>query len=328
MPIKTLQRRGRQIGEIRIGMVVPTSNGKTRPTKLDAFRFTTKSVAIAEAVADLLGGEARPVELQHGEQTYEVITSATSLPVMVPPGDAVISQWNEMWRGGGCQRRCDGEIEQLSGEACKCPLDVEERINLSSKGNACKPTTRVNVMLPDLPDLGVWKLESHGYYAAIELGGAAEVLAHARNAGVIVPATLRLEQRQVKRGGETRKFAVPVLEIGATLREMTGLSSGQEIASALPPPPSPAREALGSGAPVVVVIADDEPIDAEVVEHDERSLAAVIVGMSDEGRSQLDQRLKKNNFPAVETLPLGGQRQVRRWIEEIKAEEAKGAPFE
>jgi hypothetical protein len=70
------------------------------------------------------------------------------------------------------------------------------------------------------------------------------LLAAAREQGVIVPATLRLEQRQIKRGGKTNKFAVPVLEIGATLRELTALESGRGIAASLPPPPV---AAIGTG---------------------------------------------------------------------------------
>jgi Recombination directionality factor-like len=86
------------------------------------------------------------------------------------------SQWYQMWSGGGCQRRCDGETEQLTQEPCKCPADPERRNALAKTGGACKPTTRVNVMLPDLPDLGVWKIESRGYDEA----NAAEVLAAVR----------------------------------------------------------------------------------------------------------------------------------------------------
>jgi hypothetical protein len=85
-PIKTLeaQRRGRQIGEVRLGATVPTANGGTRPTKLDTFRFTTKSPTIARAVAASLCGEAREATLANGDPTNEVITSVTELHVMVP----------------------------------------------------------------------------------------------------------------------------------------------------------------------------------------------------------------------------------------------------
>ncbi|NAZ73930.1 hypothetical protein GTQ99_00595 [Kineococcus sp. T13] len=252
MPINTLQRRGRQIGEIRIGMQVEgvTKNGKKimRPSKLEAFRFTTKSAVIAQAVADLFGGQAKAVVLLNNDSTHEVVTSVTEVPVMVPPGDNVVSQWMEMWSKGGCQRRCDGETEQLTQTPCKCPFDQEQRNALASKGNACKPVTRLNVMLPDLPDLGVWMISSNGWNAAQELGGTAEVLAAARAQGQIIPATLRLEQRQSVKGGETRKFPVPVLELRSTLRQMTALDAGGDITTALPPPPPQAQVAIGAGA--------------------------------------------------------------------------------
>ncbi len=236
MTINTLQKRGRQIGEIRIGIQVETKNGKKAPSKLDSFRFTTKSASVARAVAQLFGGDVRPVQLLSGANTYEVVTNVTELPVMVPPGDQVISQFYEMWSAGGCQRRCDGETEQLSRTPCICPADTDRRLELAQKGQACKPITRLNVMLPDLPDLGVWLLSSTGFNAAVELGGTADVLKAARDSGVIIPATLRLEQRQSVKAGQTRKFAVPVLELGTSLREMTALSSG-DISAALPPPP-------------------------------------------------------------------------------------------
>lgn len=247
MPIHTLQRRGRQIGEIRIGIQVKTKSGRMAPSKLEAFRFTTKSPTIAEAVAQLFGGTARPVELLNSDKTNEVVTDVTELPVMVPPGENVVSQWMELWSKGGCQRRCDGEIEQLTQSPCKCPFDQDQRNEMAKSGAACKPVTRLNVMLPDLPDLGVWLISSNGWNSAQELGGTAEVLAAARDKGQIIPATLRLEQRQSVKAGQTRKFAVPVLELGHSLRQMATLGAGNDITTALPPPPPQAVAALGTG---------------------------------------------------------------------------------
>ena len=156
MPIIDRQKKGHQIGEIRIGVLIRPEKGKPYPSKLDTFRFTTKSAHIAEAVATLLGGTARATTLNNGTSTYEVITDVTELPVMVPPGRAAISQWYEQWSAAGCARRCDGETEVLKNQPCVRPADQERRAELAKSGSACKPTTRLNVMLPDLPDLGVW----------------------------------------------------------------------------------------------------------------------------------------------------------------------------
>jgi hypothetical protein len=93
----------------------------------------------------------------------------------------------------------------------------------------------------------VWRLETHGFYAAVELAGAASVLETATRAGVIIPARLRLEEREVKRVGEpTKRFAVPVIEfvqtrIGDLVAE---LAPGAAPAS-LPSGVNPARLTAG-----------------------------------------------------------------------------------
>ena len=53
MALLDLQRRGQQIGRLRIGQQVQAANGKMRPSRLDTFRFTTGSHASAEAIAAL-----------------------------------------------------------------------------------------------------------------------------------------------------------------------------------------------------------------------------------------------------------------------------------
>lgn len=252
MPILDIQRRSQEIGRIRLGIKVPTKSGKMRPEKLTAFRFTTRSRLAADAIAETIGGEVRAwTDAPTGDQ-WEVITQATSIPVIVPPGDAALSQWYELWSGGGCQRRCDGRTEHRSQRPCMCPEDPAERQKLAAAGAACKPTTRVNVIIPDLPGLGVWRVESHGYNAAVELGGAAELLALARENGVMVPAVLRLEQRKTVRDGKTNLFAVPVLDIVPTFRQLTELTASAGIRAALPPAPVGARAITASSGAAAI----------------------------------------------------------------------------
>jgi hypothetical protein len=249
MPILDIQRRSQEIGRIRIGVKVKLPNGKIRPAKLDSFRFTTRSRHAADAIAATIGGTVNAWEDAPTGDQWEVLTDCTSLPVAVPPGEAALSQWYELWTRGGCQRRCDGVTEQKTQDPCLCPSDPQQRAQEAASGRACKPHTRVNVIIPDLPGLGVWRIESGGYYAAVELGGAAELLAAARAQGVIVPAVLRLEQRKVIADGQTKQFAVPVLDILPTLRELTGLTAGGGIAASLPPAPSGAKALTAAPAP-------------------------------------------------------------------------------
>ena len=248
MALKDLQRRTMQSGRIRLGIKVPTRNGKSRPEKLSTFRFTSGSRHGIEAIAALFGGEARPWEGAPTPGQWEVVTESTVIPVAVPPGDAAVSQWYEMWGGGGCLRRCDSEVEQITGGGCLCPADQMDRDTLSVQNPpaACKPVTRLSLIIPDAPGLGTWRLDSHGWNAAHELGGVAEFLAVVRERGVIVPAQLRLEERKTVRDGKTSRYVVPMLEVLPTLRELTTMQAG-DIRTSLPPAPV-AVAAITAGA--------------------------------------------------------------------------------
>lgn len=211
MPIVTLQRRLREVGRIRIGETVPTSNGKTRPAKLDHFRLTSRDQQIIEAAAQQYGGTVRPWTAPDGQQ-WEVKTTVDQMPVVVPPSEMAFSQYFEQWSAGGCKVRCDGEWDYLADKACHC--DPEKR--------ACAFHTRLSVMLPDLPGVGLWRLDTSGYYAATELAGVVDLCMAAAQRGQYLPARLRLEQRRVLRDGKTNKFAVPVLDVDVHPLSLTG----------------------------------------------------------------------------------------------------------
>lgn len=230
MPIIALQRRHHQIGRIRIGAQVPingtTKSGKpkTRPVKLETFRLTSSDKRAIDAAAALYGGEPHPWEEQEGQ--FEVITDTNELSIAIPP-DGELSQWYEQWSGGGCTRRCDGQWEQIGDQACVC--DPAER--------ECSPHTRLSVVLTDLPGMGMWRLDTQGWYAATELAGTINLLAAAADRGTFLPARLRLEQRQVKRPGQAvRKFAVPVVDLDVPLLQVPALISGGARAALGPAP--------------------------------------------------------------------------------------------
>lgn len=244
MPIIELQRRMRQLGEIRIGRVVDTGrvSQKTgrpimRPEKLDRFRLTSASKPLLEEVAALYGGQVQPwTPANGGPSEWEVFTDADRLPVLVPPRDPV-TQWYELYKGSKCVRRCDGVTEQKTDKPCLC--DPDQR--------ACQITTRLNVMLRDVPGLGVWLLTSHGYYAGTELPEVAEFLAATRG---YVDAWLAMEEKQVVRDtGEVARFMVPKLDVAVTPAQ---LLAGEGAVSRAAVEASEARAALVGNAPAAI----------------------------------------------------------------------------
>jgi hypothetical protein len=268
MSVLDIQRRGQQIGRIRVGEQVSTGKqdkdgrDKMRPSRLSTFRFTTQSRPSAEAVAELYGGTIRDWEGQ-----FEVITKHAAIGVTVPPRDQVISQFYEMWNKGGAIRRCDSQHEQISNGPCQCPHteNLRDEADVAAKAlersrlaglnppQACKLVTRISVMLPDLPGLGVWRLDTGSYYAAVEIGDSAALMQMARDKGVFLPAVLRIEHRSRVANGQTKKFPVPVLEVLATFRDLaTGAIERGGMVAQLPPAPGEQRRALTAGpAPAV-----------------------------------------------------------------------------
>ncbi|MFJ9037416.1 hypothetical protein ACIRF8_12615 [Streptomyces sp. NPDC102406] len=291
MPILDLQMRMRQLGEIRIGHVVAgvsaKGNAYTRPAKLDKFRFTSPSREILTSVAELYGGEVKPwTPANGGPSEFEVYSTANRLPVLIPPRDAV-SQWYELYAGSRCQRRCDGVTEQKSDRPCMCDPDDRE----------CAMTTRVNVMLRDVPALGQWLLVSKGYHAAVTLPPAAELLAQA---GGYVAGWLGMEEKTAIVKDKPARFKVPTLDVEIT---PAALMEGK-ITGAPAVAKGPERVAIAGGRPdyaalsAVAKTAGDvaalwkQAVDAK---HMDDALAAVLKARGEE--------LRAGESPATEDEP-------------------------
>lgn len=211
MPIRDLQQRHAEHGRIRIGRTVATSSGKTRPDKLDRFRFTSGDHGHIEALAQVYGGTA--AEWKNGTKAeWEVITDAKSIPVIAYRNS--VTQWMETWSGGGCVHRCDGYHNVLTDTPC----NPEDRAHRDAK-----PTTRLSVMLSDLESLGTWRLETHGWNAACELPAMAELAAFVSD---YVPARLVLQQRTAIKDGKTSQFVVPVLDLAITKQRLNQVLTG------------------------------------------------------------------------------------------------------
>jgi hypothetical protein len=278
-----------QLGRVRLG----EKSAKGAPVKLDRFRFTSASRVLLEAVAAMHGGKVTDWEGAPDEGYFQVTTDATRLDIILPPvysdedGSPTVpySQWFELWSGAGCQRRCDGITESLSGKPCLCDM---ARVKAGGNADVCKVTTRVSFMLPDLPGLGVWRIDSHGWNAAVELPGTLEVLAAAARDSRFIPAVLSIQARTKKSPGQpTKKFIVPVIELpDVTVRQLASgdvplainapvsRTAERPALPAAPPPPAegftqeaqPAfgdRPALPAGEPATPQI--DDPVEEKVV---------------------------------------------------------------
>lgn len=245
MAIKFLERQQkyRRLGRIRMGDKQPNSSGRgDHPSKLREWRITSPSAELLAAAAESYGGDVRRWEGAPGDgDQYELYTQSESLDVAIPPIldgapiTAAFDQHMEFWTKGGCARRCDGEVNSLDGSACVCPVNDVDRMKegrslaaIKEGRGTCAITTRLNVLLYRVPDIGIFQLVTLGYYAATELGGAVSILHQANAAGRPQPARLRIEARTSVKDGKTSNYIVPVLEL-PTLSMGMALGIGDAI---------------------------------------------------------------------------------------------------
>jgi hypothetical protein len=240
-----IQRRMMEVGRIRFGDVVAGREGKKPyPRALDKFRLTSASRAVLEAAAAIYGA-AKPVREWKDAPNpgmWELYTDSAELDIILPPvsssldGSATYpySQAWELWDGPTCARRCDGETAMvpkgrgLVEVACLC--DPERR----GQPGSCEIRTRISVMLPQLPGLGLWRMDTGGMNAAAYLPGTLQLLAMAAARGRYLPCKLRLEHRSSKRPNdkgeiETHRFVVPVLDPGITPGELMAMTGPETM---------------------------------------------------------------------------------------------------
>jgi hypothetical protein len=224
-----VQRRLVEIGRIRLG----EKGTKGEPKKLSKFRLTSASRNVLEAAARVYGGTVRSWQGAPDEGMWELFTETDTLDIMVPPVLNAYSQYYEEWSGGTCNLRCDGRWDSINEVECA-----------HGDHEGMKVTTRVSVILPKLPGLGVWRLETHGWNAAATLPSSLDLIGATR---AWIPAVIRLEQKSSRTRDEktkrvlVRRFVVPVVDlVGASFGELLA-SGGATDAYAEPAP------ALGAG---------------------------------------------------------------------------------
>lgn len=254
VPVADARPTWHEAGRIRIGVKVPIPGkpGKFRPAKLTRFRLTSADQGLIERAAELYGGTPEPwddapgAERDGGEQ-WQVTTLRSALPVRIPPAAAASQAW-EAWSGGGCERRCDGRWEQFTDSACICTAETEEAI---SRGGTyerpCRKTTRVSVMLEELPGAGIWRLETHSTISGDELATWLRIVFP--YLPPMAPLVLRVQKTERKRrvpsqeherGWDWQTFVFPLVSIDTRDQTIGELLAQRQVAA-----PAPVREVAG-----------------------------------------------------------------------------------
>ncbi|WP_055696537.1 hypothetical protein [Streptomyces silaceus] len=241
--LRNIQARAAEHGRLRTGY----TDGN-RPMRSPNWVVTSHSEEHVRKAAELWGGTPQQWSpLNSTISQWRVITKSPSIEALITPGDP-LNQFNEMWSKGGCQRRCDGETELLTRQPCICAARFGEDWHQQKKGVVCSTTSRLNVMLPDLSGMGMWRAETHSFYAAQEWGGMVDMVLAGTDGKGFIPVNLRIEPRQRVANGETKKFPVVVVELrGITPRQ--ALAGPVNAATALNPGAAGQRAAIEAPRP-------------------------------------------------------------------------------
>ena len=295
-----------------------TTPGKRgRPAGLDHWRVTTPYEHLAKQVADLYGGQV--VAWTDGPRAGEwlVDTQVRELAIYLPPSPLGNTPVYELWDGQQMVRTCSGaELPAAGGPGGGCwttlptgpdgPEEVESNCLCREAGElACKPTTRLDVVLAGVDFAGVWRLVTHSDFAREELPGMVEALAAVAARGFANGYLCLTNRASTGRDGVRHKYQVPTLRLPTSLESLAagdgflqGLPREAVTAPALPPPRPP--DTLVVAAPIPRQEAQDtaEALRALGYDDDERQrLVHDVTG----GRTQYVSELYEDELAALWT---------------------------
>ncbi len=239
-----MPRRIAEHGRIRIGV----KTARAMKT-IDTFRFTSTDRESILKLAELYGGAPKVWEPGKSRSEWEVITEASQINVVLPPDPLGESPIYEVWSGGGLVRRCDGEQAEIPQQTPDGTVVQQVPCICSAKQQLiCEPHTRLSVLLPELPFMGVWRLDTKSENAAREMPGMVDMIQEMQGRGLPF-ATLRIVP--IVKPGKT--FNVPRLGLPVSINDMI---EGRV-------------RVLGAGEQPALGAPKDEVVEAELVDEND-----------------------------------------------------------
>ncbi len=254
MPIKGLseQRRMPRLGKIRLGRKVPTKDGNSeRPEASKVFVLPPELEAI------------------YGKECAE-------LPIMIPVED------DELWASQYYKRYSltRGLVCKGDGETCRRMLDAmtgaianretkeivwKEGLPCDGMGcpdykaKACKEVMHLQFIMPDVPGLGIWQIDTGSVNSIRNINSAAAMVRAVYKRLAFIPLLLTLEPVEVVNPDDGKKKIVRVLNlrVRGTMRELM-LQAAKPFNELLLPAPVDTEPPADDGIDSIEVIPEAE----------------------------------------------------------------------
>ena len=233
-PIKNLSnvRQIPRLGKVRCGVKVPNKSGQgEHPEAVEYF-------VLPQEIAAAFGDKPK------------------SLPIMFPVEDEAkfASQYYKCYssfRGLTCKgdgETCSRLIDTKTGDFAHRDTTDTDRRELPCNGRdcpmyqqkKCKEVMNLQFLLPSVPGLGVWQLDTGSYHSIVAVNSAIELIRSVAGRIAMIPLRLTIEPREVSiktDKGQVKK-TVNTLQIRAdiTLAEIQKLGALPGSQVMLPPP--------------------------------------------------------------------------------------------
>jgi hypothetical protein len=304
MPIKGLteSRRLPRLGKIHLGVKkVSTKTGAEYPSATEYF-------VVPPEIAKVYG--ERPTEL----------------PIIIPIDDE--EKWaNQYYRrysrtrglvckgdGTTCRRMVDTANGDFAGRDTK---EIAWKENIPCQGTACpaykskdcREIMNLQFMLPDVPGLGVWQVDTSSINSIRNINSAAAMIRAVYGRVSMIPLTLTLEPQEVTNPDDGKKKTVRVLQLRAkgTMRELMVEAAKSATVLLLPPMPEDDEAPVDNAGEIIETATvpaqvDHSKGDAEAIfQEDKAPPPAGKPPLPPPQRVDLHQTIKESTTPAPES---------------------------
>jgi hypothetical protein len=150
------------VGRFRSGRLV----GK-QPESLNEWRVTTGDPAVADVIAQLMGGAVEEWDTDK-EDNLQILTDSKSVEIIIDSSDAIDASMKK-FGFQGLEHHCDGvkylsdDDAELVGTPCGCPPLLQDRKDRAKSGKGPKPSIDVTFKLAAHPEVGYFRFNSGGW---------------------------------------------------------------------------------------------------------------------------------------------------------------------
>jgi hypothetical protein len=262
MPIKGVSevRRLPRLGKIRLGIKVEEPRKNPYPRATDYF-------VVPDEIKEYIGDKPKQIQIMFPVEDPEVFAPQylkcySFTQGLICRGDGVRSTRKvDVFTGAIANHTTvQWEFKDVNCDPETCPEAIGD-LERSIKPQ-CRRVMNLLFVLPSVPGLGVWQLDTSSFFSIVNINSCLDVIRRLCGRISGIPLTLSLEPREVTPPG-IKKKTVQVLHLRSELR----LTDLQKIATM--PPAKALMPAAEEEEPPEDLFPEETLIEAEFARHEE-----------------------------------------------------------